>query len=143
MNSDRPRAFLDTNVLLAALRGDAGSRRLFSPEAERAASYVVNSVILQELLLASGSAEGGGDLGELAAYFEVIDPDLFADTESLTFACQPRNRAVHVNDLITLGSARDCDVLITRDQGLLGLGEAAEVATATPEDFLAGLRVPG
>jgi predicted nucleic acid-binding protein len=141
MERKRLRAFLDSNVLLAAIRGEQGARRLFSPEAEQYATYVVNPVVLQELLLASAAAEGKVDLDELTKHFEVISADVLSDPGVLAYVRQLRNRVAHTNDLLILGSARTCDILLTYDQGLLTLGDFAEVATATPEQFLEGLQV--
>lgn len=141
MERKRIRAFLDTNVLLMALRGERSARLLFSREAEQFATYVINPVVLQELLLASPSAEDPVDLDEFTKHFEVIGADVLANPEVLAYVRQLRNRVAHTNDLLILGSARGCDILLTYDQELLALGDFAEVATATPEDYLKGLGV--
>jgi predicted nucleic acid-binding protein len=141
MAARRLRAFLDTNVLLGALHGREGPRRLFSPQVERYATYVVNPVVLQELLLASAATEPGANLDELTEHFELISADVLTKPEVLAYVRQLRNRVMHTNDLLIMGSARNCDILLTYDEELLALGDAAEVATATPEQFLDGLGV--
>lgn len=139
MTSKRLRVFLDTNVLLSAIRGDEWSRRLFTREVASYATYVINPVVLQELLLASAASENGADLEQITKDFELVSADVLANPDVLAYVRQLRNRAVHTNDLLILGSARGCDVLVTQDKELLTLGDAAEVATATPEQFLTGL----
>lgn len=141
MPPKRLRAFIDTNVLLGALRGDWWSQQLFTPAAEEYATYVINSVVLQELLLASSASEPGVDLDAITRNFEVITADVLADPEVFAYVRRLRNRVMHTNDLLILGSARSCDILLTHDRELLALGDAAQVATATPEKFLRDLGV--
>ncbi len=141
MPSERLRAFLDTNILLSALRGDEWPKRLFTPDAEQYARYVVNPVVLQELLLATAATAPGVDIDGVTRHLEIIDAKLDEDSEVLAHARGLRNQAVHVNDLLILGSARDCDVLLTNDQDLMNLGQDARVRMATPEQFLRGLGV--
>jgi predicted nucleic acid-binding protein len=139
MPDRRLKIFLDTSVLVEVLRGSRGASALFTPGPEQAASYVVNPVVVQELLLVSASAGTKMDLNELIQHLHVLDTETLLSPEVLASIRKMRNRLAHTNDLLILGAARDCDLLLTYDQDLLSLGEAAGVATKTPEDFLAEL----
>jgi len=47
-----------------------------------------------------------------------------------------RNTAVHTNDLLVLGSAKDADYLLTYDRTLMGLASQEHIHAITPDDFL-------
>lgn len=137
MPDKRLKVFLDTNVLLAALRGDESVNALFGPEPESAASYIIDSVVLQEVLLAAQGA--GDDLGEIIKHVHVLDTEAPLSPEVAAEIRVVRNRFVHANELIILGAARSCDILVTYDQDLLSIGDEVGVTTKTPEGFLAEL----
>jgi predicted nucleic acid-binding protein len=139
MPSRRLKVFLDTSVLVEALRGGRNANALFTSAPEQAATYVVNPVVVQELLLVSAAAETKMDLNELIQHLHVLDTEALLSPEMLVNIREMRNRLAHTNDLLILGAAHDCDFLLTYDQDLLALGDAAGVATRTPEDFLAEL----
>jgi predicted nucleic acid-binding protein len=135
MTGKRLKVFLDTNVLLAALQGRRSANALFKSESRRAASYVIDSVVLQELLLAA--QETSGDLDKILKHVRVLDSEPLLSSEALAEDQVMRNRLVHTNDLLILGAARDCDILLTYDEDLLRLGDLVGVTTKTPEGFMA------
>jgi predicted nucleic acid-binding protein len=139
MPDERLKVFVDTNVLVEALRGRRSVAALFTPKSEAAAAYVVNSVVVQELLLLSAATETKVRLDELLQHLDVLAIEAPLNPEVLANIRAMRNRVAHTNDLLILGAARDCDLLLTYDQDLLSLGDATGVATSTPEDFLAEL----
>jgi predicted nucleic acid-binding protein len=137
MPSRKIRVFLSSDVLLEYIRGKAGLQRLFSEEVRERAAFAINSIVLQELLLARRGAKDEIDLTKVVPYLEVdgagSDPPL---PELLTEVRKLRNRTLHVNDVFILASARSCDVLLTYDRRLLDAGEFVEVRSETPEAFL-------
>lgn len=137
MADKKLKVFLDTNVLLAALRGNSDANALFEPGSERAASYVVDPVVLQELLLAAQGTTT--DLDKIIQHVHVLDTEAPLSSERVAEIRALRNRLVHANELLILGAARDCDILLTYDKELLRLGDAAGVVTKTPKSFLVEL----
>ncbi len=128
------RAFLDTNVLLEYLQGKVELQQLFSEEVRKRAAFAINAIVLQELLLARDKVDGAFDPNTFAPYVELLaDPDPRALTADLPLV---RERAMHVNDVLILAGARDCDVLLTYDSNLLDASAAAAVRSETPEEFL-------
>ena len=75
MTGERLKVFLDTNVLFAALQRRRSASTLFEPESQRAASYVIDSVVLQELLLAAQATSGG--LDGIIKHVHVLDAEPF------------------------------------------------------------------
>jgi predicted nucleic acid-binding protein len=141
MPDKRLKVFLDTNVLVEALRGNRVARALFTSKPEETVFYVVNPVVVQELLLASASVENKTSLNDLIQHLQVLGTEAPLSPEMLESIRTVRNRLVHTNELLILGAARDCDLFLTYDNDLLQLGNAAGVATRTPEEFLAELGV--
>ena len=144
MAANRIRAFLDTNVLLAALRGEEGAKRLLSFGGNGRATFVVSPVVLQELLLSAAAAGPGADLDEVTRHLEVLPSDMPSDPDSLARLRHPNGGRFHVNDLLIAGSARDgeCDVLVTDDHDLTELAPRVDLATATPAELLDRLGEP-
>jgi predicted nucleic acid-binding protein len=141
MPDKRLKVFIDTNVLVEALRGNPAARALFTSKPEETASYVVNPVVVQELLLASASQENKRSVNDLIQRVHVLGTETLLSPAVLENIRTIRNRLVHTNDLLILGDARGCDLLLTYDNDLLELGNATGVATRTPEEFLAELGV--
>src|ERR1700722_5060098 len=111
MEEKRLKVFLDTNVLIAALQGNRSANELFEPGSGAAASYVIDSVVLQELLLAAQRT--GGDLEKIIEHVHVLDTEAPLSAENIAEIHAARNRFVHTNELLILGAARDCDILLT------------------------------
>jgi predicted nucleic acid-binding protein len=141
MPDKRLKVFLDTNVLIEALRGNRAASALFTSKPEEAVSYVVDPVVVQELLLASASEENKTNLNDLIQHLQVLGAEVPLSPQLLESIQAMRNRLVHTNELLILGAARDCDVFLTYDNDLRELGNVAGVATKTPEEFLAELGV--
>jgi len=137
MANKRLKVFLDTNVLLAALQGNKTVNALFKPGPESAVSYVIDPVVLQEFLLAAQGTSG--DLSDVIKHVHILDAEAPLSPETLAEIRAIRNRLVHANELLILGAARNCDILLTYDQDLLSLGDEVGVTAKTPEGFLSEL----
>ena len=137
MASRKIRAFLDTNVLLEYIAGKAELRRLFSDEVRERASFAINAIVLQELLLARKDAPAAVDLTAVIPYLEVVGAGVdLSSPETQAELRKLRNYVMHANDVLILAGARACDVLLTYDRELLKAGNVADVRSETPEDFL-------
>jgi predicted nucleic acid-binding protein len=136
---DKKRVFLDTNVLLKYLR-DGTPESLFAPSTLERVTYVINPVVLQELLLASAKHESYSKWQSLTDQFEVtsIDAALF-DSEAVKRLFTLRNRAVHSSDFLIMASAAttDCDFLLSYDRDILAADAVTPYSTMTPDDFTA------
>lgn len=141
MNETKQHAFLDSNVLLQYVSGKSELRKLFAPETVRRITYSVNPVVLQELLLALETVEGEVDVDSLGEHFSVIASNSIFDPEVLAPLRELGADALHTNDLLILGDAQKCDVLLTYDDELLALRDKSKVPITTPEEFLASLAV--
>src|SRR5689334_16624773 len=92
----RPLVFLDTNVIIAYLRGEPSAVKLFSAEADGRIRFAINPIVVQELLLAADAA--------VLPQFERIRDQLrvlpvdFAKAEALLPRVRAlRNRLAHSN----------------------------------------------
>ena len=132
------RVFLDTNVLLNYLQHGT-PEALLAPTTLENVTYVVNPVVLQELLLTSERIKSTVDWQLLVKDFEVdaIDGSIFenADVKRLPTV---RNLAVHSGDFLIMASAAtsNCDYLLTYDKGILQAVKDAKYRALTPGDFL-------
>jgi predicted nucleic acid-binding protein len=136
MRPIRSKVFLDTKVLIAYLRGDRNLFGLFAPAVMQEIRYVISPIVLQELFLAADAALYGEDLDRLASRLEVIPVEVVKSKELLTRPRSLRNQVAHANDFLILGSAQNCDYLLTYDLDLRRLGKHAFVHVLPPEDFL-------
>lgn len=80
-DTKRPLVFLDTNVIIGYLRGDASAAQLFSAEATGRVRFAVNPIVLQELLLAADAA-GRPEFEHIRDHLRVLPVD-FAKAEAL------------------------------------------------------------
>jgi predicted nucleic acid-binding protein len=139
MATQKIRAFLDTNVLLEYFDGKPELQHLFSAEVRERASFAVNGIVLQELILSYKAKE----LMAVEQYLEIVD--LGVDPSSPEWQSMFRNdgnRSLHVNDILILATARSFDVLLTYDDQKMRHGEDdARVRLETPEEFLNELGV--
>lgn len=136
---ERPLVFLGTDVILAYLRGDPSAAQLFSAEADGRIRFAVNGIVFQELLL-SGDAAARPEIERIIDHLQVLPVDL-AKAEALF----PRVRALgdrkpHVNGILMVSSADECDYFVTGDELLKGLVTAAKPQVVTPEEFAVHLR---
>jgi predicted nucleic acid-binding protein len=139
MTSRKIRVFLDTNVLLEYFRGKAELQHLFSEKVRERAAFVVNGIVLQELILSYKSKE----LMAVEPYLDIADLGIDPSSpEFQTILRDERNRNMHVNDILILAGARACDVLLTYDdKKLLRAGKGTRLRPETPEEFLDELGV--
>src|SRR5437879_5887543 len=107
MATQKIRAFLDTNVLLEYFEGKTELQHLFSEEVRERASFVVNGIVLQELIL----SYKGKELMAVEPYLDIADLGVDPSSpEFQTILRDERNRNMHVNDILILAGARACDV---------------------------------
>ncbi len=139
MTRQKIRAFLDTNVLLEYIRGKAELQRLFSEEVRERTAFVINAIVLQELLLARNRA-AELDLAKLEPYLDIVQTVIdLSNPETQVEIGKLRGRIAHANDVLILADARTCDVLLTYDRQLLNVGDVAAIRSETPEEFLQDL----
>jgi len=139
LDMKRPLVFLDTNVIVGYLRGEASAAQLFSAEAEGRIRFAVNPIVLQELLLAA-DATGRPEFERIRDHLRVLPVD-FAKAEALLPRVRAlRNRLSHSNDILILSSAVECDFLVTRDATLKTLLTAEKPQVVTPEELVTHLR---
>jgi predicted nucleic acid-binding protein len=136
MASQKIRAFLDTNVLLEYFEGKPELQHLFSDEVRERASFAINGIVAQELLL---SHVTDSDLAAMEPYVEIVELGVNPSSpEWQSMFRDQRNRSLHVNDILILATARSFDVLLTYDPKLLQAGKAI-LRSETPEEFLGEL----
>lgn len=135
MASQKIRAFLDTNVLLEYFAGKAELQHLFSEEVRERAAFVVNGIVLQELIL----SYKGKELMAVEPYLDITNLGVDPTSPVLQAMLRDeRNQSLHVNDILILATARSYDVLLTYDRKLLQAGKAV-LRSETPEEFLVEL----
>ena len=135
----RPLVFLDTNVIIGYLQGEASAAQLFSAEAEGRIRFALNPIVLQELLLAEDATDRP-EFERIRDHFRVLPVD-FAKAKALLPRVRAlRNRMAHSNDILILSSAVDCDFFVTRDQLLKTLITAEKPQVVTPEELVKQLR---
>jgi predicted nucleic acid-binding protein len=139
MATQKIRAFLDTNVLLEYLDGKPELQHLFSAEVRERASFSVNGIVLQELILSYKAKE----LMTVEQYLDIVELGIDPSSpEWQSMFRDERNRSLHVNDILILATAKSFDVLLTYDDQKLRRGEnGARVRLETPEEFLDELGV--
>jgi predicted nucleic acid-binding protein len=135
----RPLVFLDSNVIIAYLRGEPSAAQLFSAEADGRIRFAINSIVLQELLLAANTV-GRPEFERIRDHFRVLPID-FGKAEALLPQVRTlRNRLTHSNDLLILSSAAECDYLVTQDKLLKRLVTTVKPQVVTPEELATRLR---
>ena len=72
-------------MLIEAQKGDEWSRTLFTPEVEQQVTFVVNNVVLQELLFHTAAAGQNRTIDPVTQALEVIDSEAYNDPELLGF----------------------------------------------------------
>jgi predicted nucleic acid-binding protein len=133
----KPLVFLDTSVIVSALRGDRTATKLFSPKIRGKFRYAVDPVVIEEILTSARSPETVDALRELGNSWQTLPLNETGLADLLKRANEFRNMAVHSNDLVILSSAMGSDYLLTNDRSLQQAGESEGVKTLSPEDFLA------
>jgi predicted nucleic acid-binding protein len=134
------KAFLDTSVILDALRGGRAAG-LLAPDLSARISYVTNPIVLQELLLTAERTEPITEkLDEVLDRSVKVEPlpSSLLEGRHRERLTRLRNSAAHSNDLLLMSSAdaAHCDYLITFDQDLLTAARGETFRTVTPDEFL-------
>ncbi|MEX1014164.1 MAG: type II toxin-antitoxin system VapC family toxin [Candidatus Paceibacterota bacterium] len=135
--STKLKVFLDSNVVLKYLRGKDDVEFLFSSETLSKVTYSVNPIVIQEILLAQPEYPKR-NLDEFKNHLEIKELNKEVSDKILSRVRQIRNKIVHTNDLLILGSAADCDYILTSDRDLLDLSTVHKVEgvnAITPQEF--------
>ncbi len=131
-------AFLDTNVIFAYLRGDPAAAQLFSAEAEGRIQFIVNPIIIQELLLAADT-ETLHKFERIQDHLQILPLDL-AKAEALLPRARAYSPPPHSNDILIASSASGCDFLVTTDRFPMNLIIGKKPQVVTPEALSAVLQ---
>src|SRR3954454_15396677 len=135
MATEKIRAVLDTNGLLEYFDGKPELQHLFSDDVRERASFAVNGIVLQELIL----SYKGKELMTVEPYLDIAELGVDPSSPVLQAMLRDeRNRSLHVNDILILATARSYDVLLTYDPELLEAAHAV-LRSETPEEFLVEL----
>lgn len=132
----KKQAFLDTSVFISYLQGKEGLDRLFSSEVRKKVRYVINPIVFQELLLATGKAGNPLDINKCTKFVDVLPIDAKTTKESFDKLRELRNISAHANDLLIWGTAASCDYLVTYDRDFRTLGAGESVQVVSPEEFM-------
>ena len=148
-NQEPPLAFLDTDVVLAYLRGDPTAVQLFRAESDGRVRFAINPIVLQELLLSLNSA-AKPEFNRIIDHLKLLPIDL-VKAEALAAEASkalrttpeppaPRQRLPHSNNLIILSSVGGCDYLVTTDTRLKDLVTNGRPQAVSPKELVARLR---
>ena len=138
----KKKVFLDTNVILCYLSGDPRCEGLFEKSARRDYQYVINSIVIQELLHATEFSRARGKinrevLNRFLSRLEVTKLGDEKEIRDLTTLNKLRNLIVHTNDLLNISSAlKECDFFVTLDRDLLQLEVLGRTRLLSPSEFL-------
>jgi predicted nucleic acid-binding protein len=132
---NKPTAFVDTSVIAAFLRRDPAAVRMFDLAGQ--VSFVVDPVVLQEALTLPQVQASPKLLDRLRERldFKVLPLDVERGQAILERARQLRNAIAHSSDALIVGSASQCDYLVTYDRDLRGLIEGDRPLIVTPEEL--------
>ena len=127
-NQEPPLAFLDTDVVLAYLRGDPAAVQLFCAESDGRIRFAINLTVLGELILTTDDATKP-ELNRILDHLKILPID-YPKTQALTAqvarAMETHNghapsRIPHPADIVNASSVGDCDLLVTSNKLLKGL----------------------
>lgn len=135
------RVFLDTSVLLQYLKGKRELEKLFTPEMKEKVDFLVNGVVLQEVILSGAVRKAPKKMDFLMEHVEILHAGLLKSPAIVEHLEEFRKRRAHVNDLMVLDSTNECDLLLTYDERRQDLGDLARVEHETPEEFLHDLQL--
>lgn len=140
MTRDTPVVFLDTNVVTSYLGGDLPW--LMDKAMTSHFTYAINPIVLQELILSlrqntsdTGALENFLQKTDMLPLSEKLADDIGGRARTL------RNLAVHANDILILGSASDCDYLLTTDDNFKALASGERPRIMTPDAFHRGIGI--
>ena len=136
MTNNKILALIDSNVFIFLFRNERNIENLFEKTVLEKVKYVVSPIVLQELFLAGDSYIPREKLEEISKQFEVIPVDIIKSEDLLKKVRRLRNKIAHSNDLMILGSAQNCDFLISYDIKIAQFGKELGIQVVTPEEFL-------
>jgi len=140
----QPTAFVDSSVFAAYLTGGEAASRLFNTGFRDPVRFVVDPVVLQNVLSLPQIQESPDLLETLARRlnFKVLPLDMEQGQRMLRRAKEQGSRVTHSSDILIAASASDCDYLITYDGGLQELVEGDRPRVMTPEQFTSLMPIP-
>jgi predicted nucleic acid-binding protein len=139
-------AFLDTDVVLAYLRGDPTAMQLFRAESDGRIRFAINPTVLGELILTADDA-AKPELNRILDHLKMLPMD-YPKAKALTAKVaramdapngHARNRMPHPADIINASSAADCDFLVTSNKLLQGLVAGAKPQVIALNELVARL----
>ncbi len=132
--SEKPLAFLDTNVIASYLAGKGAAASIFDPKVQSHIQYAINAVVLQEIFLLA-EEEGRKIIADLVkdGKLRIIDIDLDKADDAKDRLLQLRNHIAHSNNVLILASAENCDYLVTDDKSLTKISGAAPEVLSTKQ----------
>jgi predicted nucleic acid-binding protein len=133
MPHDRPVVFLDSNVVLSYVRGQLPW--LFSEPYLQRFKYAINPIIIQETILWEKEQRHPTQIADVFDRVDVLPIDFTISDNTLSYAKELRNRAVHSNDILIFASALNCDYFLTLDKNMEYLFPKNGPKVLTPEEF--------
>jgi predicted nucleic acid-binding protein len=146
-SQELPLAFLDTDVVLAYLRGDPTAVQLFRAESDGRIRFAINLTVLGELILTTDDA-AKPELNRILEHLKILPID-YPKTQALTAQVVARamdapnghapTRMPHPADILNASSAADCDFLVTSNKLLKGLVAGAKPRVIALNELVARL----
>lgn len=136
-----PTAFLDSSVVVHMLRGSKPSVYLLDEEVLRKTRLAMNSVVLQEVFFLAEVQQKPSVLNDLQDKLTILPVDFSRSAAILERNKELRNRLAHSNDILILGSAAECNYLVTYDQAFSQVNPIEKLKILTPEQFFAELGI--
>jgi len=133
MPDHRPLVFLDSNVVLDYLDGKISW--LFNKSTVAKFRYAINPLVFQEVVLRGADHEHPRRLEKVMQQADMLPINMQASEPVLLRARQFRDRATHSNDVLIIGSAADCDYLLSSDKVLSRLLNGDRPKVLTPAEF--------
>jgi predicted nucleic acid-binding protein len=141
-----PLAFLDTDVVLAYLRGDPTAVQLFRAEADGRVRFAINLTVLGELIITTDDA-AKPELNRVLEHLKILPidyPKAQALTDQVARAMETHNgqswtRIPHPADIVNASSVGDCDLLVTSNKLLKGLVAGAKPQVIALNELVARL----
>ena len=136
---EKPLVFLDTDVLASYLRGDLASVHLFDRVFLDRLRLALNALVLQELLFLAAVRNHPEIVDRIQEKVTILDFDLVKLDQYWQNARNIRNILVHLNDVLILSIAANCDYLVTYDQQLKKASSYlsnSKPIVVTPEELL-------
>jgi predicted nucleic acid-binding protein len=133
MSEHRPMVFLDSNVVLSYLDGKLPW--LFDKSIVKRFRYAINSVVFQEVVLRGADQRHPRRLEKVMQQTDMLPVNVQVSESILPRARQLRDRTTHSNDVLVVGSAANCDYLLTSDKLLSRLLNGDRPKVLTPAEF--------